>query len=284
MTVLLTNDDGYESEGMQSLRSALIDAGIRVIAVAPDGPRSGMARSATFRRPVHVDQVQGDADNPVWACTGTPVDCVRVALLTSLAEPVQLVISGTNEGANLGDDSTYSSTVGGATEGALLGLPSMAISQQSTDGRFRLVDRTGYDWTGSVAVGVALAKAILRERPPDRSVLNVNVPGHSLHGPIEITTLGHRAWRRGGLVEEHTEEYGHGYYIFGQNSDADPDYHAEPGTDFAAIANGHVSITPLSLDWGNNSAQVELQRWLDAVMPEVERSAGLPPQPQDGRS
>ena len=104
-----------------------------------------MARSATFRRPVRVELANDDRTNPVWACNGTPVDCVRVALLTTLAEPVQLVISGANQGANLGDDATYSSTVGAAIEGALLGLPAMAISQQSADGRFLLVDRAGHD-------------------------------------------------------------------------------------------------------------------------------------------
>lgn len=275
MTVLLTNDDGCQSEGMQSVRAALIAAGVRVIAVAPDGPRSGTARSATFRRPVRVERVDDDAANPVWACTGTPVDCVRVALLTSLAEPVQLVISGANEGANLSDDSTYSSTVGAATEGALLGLPAIALSQQSSDRRFRLVDRAGYDFSGSAALAVALAQAVIADPPPRRSVLNVNVPGRALTGPIEITTLGCRAWRRGGLVEEHTEEFGHGYYSFGVNSDTDPDYHAEPGTDFAALAAGHASITPLSLDWGNNQAPAQLRDWLDRILPVVARQTGL---------
>ena len=211
----------------------------------------------------------------MWACTGTPVDCVRVALLTSLAEPVQLVISGANEGANLGDDSTYSSTVGAATEGALLGLPAMAISQQSSDRRFRLVDRAGYDFSGSAALAIALAQAVIADPPPRRSILNVNVPGRALTGPIEITTLGRRAWRRGGLVEEHTEEFGRGYYSFGVNSDADPGYHAESGTDFAALAAGHACITPLSLDWGNDQAPAQLRDWLDRIVPVVARQTGL---------
>ena len=99
----------------------------------------------------------------MYACDGTPVDCVRVGLMSRLAHHVDLVISGINEGANLGDDSTYSSTVGAAWEGALLGVPSIAASQQSQDGRFRLVDLSGYDWTWSVRATVSLAQFMLAE-------------------------------------------------------------------------------------------------------------------------
>lgn len=275
MTVLLTNDDGFRAPGIHSVRAALIEAAIRVITVAPDGPRSGVARSATFRRPVRVELANDDRTNPVWACDGTPVDCVRVALLTTLAEPVQLVISGANQGANLGDDATYSSTVGAAIEGALLGLPAMAVSQQSADGRFVLVDRSGHDFSGSAALALALAQAMIAHPPPHRSVLNVNIPGRALTGPIEIATLGRRVWRRGGLVEEHTEEYGHGYYSFGVTSDSDPGYHAEPGTDFAAVAAGHACITPLSLDWGNQEAPAQLRDWLNRALPGVADATGL---------
>jgi 5'-nucleotidase len=275
VTVLLTNDDGFRAPGIHSVRAALIDGGIRVITVAPDSPRSGVARSATFRRPVRVELADDDRTNPVWACDGTPVDCVRVALLTSLAEPVRLVISGANQGANLGDDATYSSTVGAAIEGALLGLPAMAISQQSADGRFLLVDRASHDFSGSAALALALAQAMLAHPPPRRSVLNVNVPGRALTGPIEIATLGRRVWRRGGLVEEYTEEYGHGYYSFGVTSDSEPGYRAEPGTDFAAIAAGHACITPLSLDWGNQEAPAQLHDWLNRALPGVADATGL---------
>jgi 5'-nucleotidase len=276
MTVLLTNDDGFRAPGMHSVRAALIGAGIRVITVAPDGPRSGVARSATFRRPVRVELANDDDANPVWACDGTPVDCVRVALLTALAEPVQLVVSGANHGANLGDDATYSSTVGAAIEGALLGLPAMAISQQSSDGRFLLVDRAGHDFSGSAALALALAQAMIAQPPPARSVLSVNVPGRALTGPLEVATLGRRAWRRGGLAEEHTEEYGQGYYSFGVNSDSEPAHDAEPGTDFAAIAAGHACITPLSLDWGNRQAPAQLGDWLNRILPAVAEASGLP--------
>jgi 5'-nucleotidase len=275
VTVLLTNDDGFQAPGIHSVRAALIAAGVRVITVAPDGPRSGVARSATFRRAVHVELADDDRTNPVWACDGTPVDCVRIALLTTLAEPVQLVISGANQGANLGDDATYSSTVGAAIEGALFGLPAMAISQQSTDGRFLFVDRAGHEFSGSAALALALAQAMLAQPPPQRSVLNVNVPGRALTGPIEIARLGRRVWRRGGLVEEHTEEYGHGYYSFGVASDSDPGYDAEPGTDFAAVAAGHACITPLSLDWGNQETPAQLRDWLNRALPGVADATGL---------
>ena len=275
MTVLLTNDDGFQAPGIHSVRAAFIEAGIRVITVAPDGPRSGVARGRWRCGPVRVELAHDDRTNPVWACDGTPVDCVRVALLTTLAKPVQLVISGANQGANLGDDATYSSTVGAAIEGALLGLPAMAISQQSADGRFLLVDRAGHEFSGSAALALALAQTMLAHPPPQRSVLNVNVPGRALTGPIEIATLGRRVWRRGGLVEEHTEEYGHGYYSFGVTSDSDPGYDAGPETDFAAIAAGHACITPLSLDWGNQEAPAQLRDWLNHALPGVADATGL---------
>lgn len=269
MTVLLVNDDGWESDGLQSLRTGLLKAGIRVITVAPDAPRSGMARSATFRRPVRVEHVQGDEANPVYACTGTPVDCVRIALLSHLAEPVQLVISGINEGANLGDDATYSSTTGAAIEGALLGLPAFAISQQAEDHRFRLVDRAGYDWSGSVALALALAGEFMQQPPPPRAVFNVNCPGRPSDRPVLITRLGQRAWRRGGLVEEHTEAYGVGYYSFGVNDDADPPIHDEDSTDFAALKSHHPSITPFSFQWGTPGALREATAWLERVLKRV---------------
>ena len=186
MTVLLTNDDGYQSDGLAAARNALLGAGLQVVTVAPDGPRSGGSRAATFRRPVRFDQVNDDVSNPVYACDGTPVDCIRVALMSDLAPDAKVVVSGINEGANLGDDTTYSSTVGAAIEGALLGIGSVAISQQSRDRRFRLVDREGYNWDAAGTVIAELAAGASAEPLPARTLVNVNVPG--------ATRLAQPAW------------------------------------------------------------------------------------------
>src|SRR4030081_3899704 len=133
MRVLLTNDDGIEAEGIQALRTALLALpGIELAVIAPDGNRSAMARSITTRRPLWVQEVDF-GDGPIgYATDGTPVDCVRLARL-GLIEGfmAELVVSGINHGANLGDDITYSGTVAAALEGVVLGLPAIAVSQQS---------------------------------------------------------------------------------------------------------------------------------------------------------
>jgi 5'-nucleotidase len=266
MSILLVNDDGVESPGLHSLRNGLIKAGHRVITMAPAVPRSGTSRSATFRPPVLFTQVDGDETNPVYACDGTPTDCVRVALMSDLARDVELVLSGINEGGNLGDDSTYSSTVGAAIEGSLFGLPAIAASQQSRDGLFRLVDLDGYDWDFGVDFTIWLAEAVLKAGMPTRTVINVNVPGQpSGDAAPLLTRLGKRAWKRNEL---RVETYGslRGYFTFGVNHDGSAPFVEEEGTDFAALAQGHVSLTPLSVHWSEPHAVRELQDWLELLV------------------
>lgn len=266
MSILLVNDDGVESPGLHSLRDGLIKAGHRVITVAPGVPRSGTSRGATFRNPVLYMQVDGDETNPVYACDGTPTDCVRVALMSNLAPDVELVLSGINEGGNLGDDATYSSTVGAAVEGALLGVPAISASQQSTDGLFRLVDKSGYDWEFGVNVTLWLAEAVLASGMPTRTVINLNVPGqpNGSATPL-ITRLGRRAWSRGGL---HEETYGNlrGYFTFGVTREGDAPYVKEEGTDFDALSKGHVSLTSLSVNWAEPQAGKDLRSWLETLL------------------
>lgn len=274
MTVLLTNDDGYESEGLAAARNALLDAGLRVVTIAPDGPRSGGSRGATFRRPVRFDQVNDDAMNPIYACDGTPVDCIRVALMSDLVPDVGVVVSGINEGANLGDDTTYSSTVGAAVEGALLGVGSLAVSLQSRDRRFRLVDRAGYDWEVAGAVTAELALAACADPLPPRTIVNVNVPGTSPTSPTRVVRLGRRAYRRGGL-EQGKNEHGHGFFTFHVNDEADPPIHDEPGTDFEALAGGAVALTPLSLAWGDPQPYDESRTWAEAQANRIDHRLGV---------
>lgn len=271
MTILLCNDDGVESGGLLSLREGLIAAGFRVISVAPAEPRSGTSRAATFRKPVTYWQVGGDEDNPVYACDGTPVDCVRVSLLSTLGSDVELVISGINEGANLGDDATYSSTVGAAIEGSLLGLPAFAVSQQSRDGLFRLVDNDGYDWESSVAASCRLASAIIANPLPERVILNLNLPGKPAPGStIEITRLGHRAWVRHELRVE-SNEHGEGYFSFGVNAPGDAPYHLDDGTDFAALQRGNGSLTPISVHWAEEQSAAT-RAWLERFEVELTKA------------
>ena len=133
LNVLLTNDDGLEADGLQALRRALLQVeGVRLVTIAPDGNRSAMARSITTRRPLWVEEVSFSDGTVGYATDGTPVDCVRLARLGLVDDfEAQLVVAGINHGANLGDDITYSGTVAAALEGVVLGLPAIAVSQQS---------------------------------------------------------------------------------------------------------------------------------------------------------
>lgn len=257
LDVLLTNDDGIEAEGLQALRGALQAVpGIRLAVIAPDGNRSAMARSITTRRPLWVQEV-AFADGAVgYATDGTPVDCVRLAKL-GLIEGFQagLVVSGINHGANLGDDITYSGTVAAALEGVVLGLPAIAVSQQSLGRALDFRYEGGFDF--DVAAGfVARLVERLEDLPlPGGTLLNVNVPACAPSG-VEVTHLGKRIYRdelrvaphEDGLAGVDAAAGGGGgrrrYWIYG----SDPGYHDEPGTDLAAVAAGRIAVTPVHFD------------------------------------
>ena len=146
LNVLLTNDDGIEADGLQALRRALLELDeVRLAVIAPDGNRSAMARSITTRRPLWVQEIPFADGTSGYATDGTPVDCVRLASLGIVEDfEADLVVAGINHGANLGDDITYSGTVAAALEGVVLGLPAIAVSQQSARGRTGLSLRRGF--------------------------------------------------------------------------------------------------------------------------------------------
>ena len=178
LNVLLTNDDGIEAEGLQALRHALGQLpDVRLVVIAPDGNRSAMARSITTRRPLWVAEVPFSDGSVGYATDGTPVDCVRLASLGVVDDfEADLVVSGVNHGANLGDDITYSGTVAAALEGVVLGLPAIAVSQQSGARSldYRFDGGFGFD---VAAAFVARLVARIEEVPlPARTLLNVNVP------------------------------------------------------------------------------------------------------------
>jgi len=254
MRVLLTNDDGIAAEGLQALRRALVAVpGIDLAVIAPDSNRSATARSITTRRPIWVEEVPFEDGTTGYATDGTPVDCVRFAAL-GLIEGFQadLIVSGINHGANLGDDITYSGTVAAALEGVVLGLPGIAVSQQSAarEMDFRLGE--AFDFAQAAAFTARLVEEIAgsadreagdgRLPLPQGTLLNVNVPAGEVHG-VEVARLGKRIYRDElALVEE--ESGRRRYRIYG---DA-PDYEHEPGTDLAAVAEGRVAVTPLHFD------------------------------------
>ena len=245
MRVLLTNDDGIEAAGLQALRKALLEVpGIDLAVVAPDGNRSAMARSITTRRPLWVQEVEFGDGTIGYATDGTPVDCVRLARLGLIdGFDAQLVVSGINHGSNLGDDITYSGTVAAALEAIVLGLPGIAVSQQS--GALELDFRQGAAFDFSVAASfTARLVADLRSVPlPSGTLLNINVPGTQPVG-VEVTRLGKRVYRDELSLVEEGSSGRRLYRIYGEAS-YDPE---ETGTDLEAVAAKKIAVTPLHFD------------------------------------
>ena len=245
MRVLLTNDDGIDAEGLQALRRALLGVpGLELAVIAPDSNRSASGRGITTRRPLWVEEVDFGDGGVGYATDGTPVDCVRFAAL-GLVEgfKAELIVSGINHGSNLGDDITYSGTVAAALEGVVLGLPAIAVSQQSTarEMDFRLGKVFEFD---SAAAFMARMVEEIEDVPlPGGTLLNVNFPGGEIEG-VEVARLGKRVYQdRLELIEEDVG----GRRLFRVYGEP-PDHEGEPDTDIAAVASGRIAVTPLHFD------------------------------------
>jgi 5'-nucleotidase len=254
--VLLTNDDGIEAAGLQALRGALaaIDD-VRLIVIAPDANRSAMARSITTRRPLWVTEVPFDDGSVGFATDGTPVDCVRLANL-GLVDGFQadLVVSGINHGANLGDDITYSGTVAAALEGLILGVPGIAVSQQSRDGEMDFSVTGNYDFALAATFVARLVESLVDSPLPPATLLNINVPGRTPEG-VSVTHLGKRVYQDE-LRLESEEEGGRRYWIYGTA----PGYEDEHGSDIDALARGRIALTPLHFDLTDRPGIAALER------------------------
>src|SRR3954469_20452916 len=244
LRVLLTNDDGIDAEGLQALRRALLPVpDVQLAVIAPDGNRSAMARSITTRRPLWIQEVDFGDGTVGYACDGTPVDCVRFASLGLIEGfTAELIVSGINHGSNLGDDITYSGTVAAALEGIILGLPAVAVSQQSAarEMDFRLGER--FDFDAAAAFAARIVEEIEDVPLPPGTLLNINVPAGAIDA-VEVARLGKRIYRDQLSLEVEADGRRR-YRIYG---DA-PGYHEEEGTDLAAIAAGRIAVTPLHFD------------------------------------
>jgi 5'-nucleotidase len=245
MRVLLTNDDGIEADGLQALRRRLLTVpGVELAVIAPDGNRSAMARSITTRRPLWVREVDFGDGTVGHATDGTPVDCVRLANLGLIEGfEAELVVSGINHGANLGDDITYSGTVAAALEALILGLPGIAVSQQSTAGELDFTSGLAFDFDHAAAFTAGLVSE-LRDLPLSAgTLLNINVPGGTPRG-VEVARLGKRVYRDE-LSLLGTDDGGRRQYrIYGEADYA----RDETGTDLAAVAAGLIAVTPIHFD------------------------------------
>lgn len=242
---LLSNDDGYLAPGLAVLGRALADLGT-VLVVAPDRDRSGASNSLTLDRPLRCRR----GENGFYYVNGTPTDCVHLAVTGLMSEEPDMVVSGINRGANLGDDVIYSGTVAAASEGRFLGLPAIAISVVGTEFKH-------YDSAGRVAH--ELVSRVLRHPLPPDTILNVNVPDlpyEALQG-FRVTRLGRRH-KSEPVIKSYDPRGEAVYWIGPAGREAD----AGAGTDFDAIRQGCVSITPLNLDMTRYGYLDELRQWL----------------------
>jgi 5'-nucleotidase len=227
--ILVTNDDGYRSDGIRALADALRVLG-DVVIVAPVEEASAIGHALTLRRPLRLDSVEAG----VYSVDGTPTDCVNLAVTQVFKSLPDLVVSGINKGWNLGDDVTYSGTVAGALEAALLGVPSLAVSLRSTRGT--------YDFTYAADIAATLAEAVLRSPLPARTFLNVNVPKGQPKG-VRVTVQATR--NHVTSIAERHDPKGRAYFWIEEGQDA---WHAHDRSDYQAVRDGYVSITPLHPD------------------------------------
>jgi 5'-nucleotidase len=256
--ILVTNDDGIASRGLLELAAALGSAG-EVTVVAPATNMTAASRSITLREEVLVDEVDLPDGSVGFAVAGTPTDCVRFAMLGLAGEAPELVVSGINQGANLGDDVGYSGTVAAAVEGLFAGLPAIAVSQRSLPGtrEWDLEGRT-FDYRSVATFTARLVEHVAAEGLPPGTLLNVNAPGlppDQLNG-VRVTRLGQRIYRT--TLELVSRDSGRRQYRLW---DDDPSYHREEGTDFTAIAEGCISVTPLHYDLTAHAAIDTLAGW-----------------------
>lgn len=241
--ILITNDDGYHSEGIIALENALSEIG-DVYVVAPASEMSGASHSLTLARPLRIRQI----DARHWTVDGTPTDCVTLALNQILPpdERPHICASGINHGPNLGDDATYSGTVAGAMEATILGVPGLAFS---------LVVSRSHDFSESINIAKEITNKAITEGLPENTLLNINIPKGVPKG-FRITKQGFKDARP--VISEHIDPRGKRYYWIGEERSG---FHAEGGTDFEAIDEGFVSVTPMRSDLTNHIAIEQLKKW-----------------------
>jgi 5'-nucleotidase len=263
MRVLLTNDDGIQASGLHAVRQALLELdGIELDVIAPDSNRSATARSITTRSPLSIEEIRFDDGTSGFATDGTPVDCVRFADLGLLGGRPDLIVSGINHGANLGDDITYSGTVAAALEGIVLGIPAIAVSQQSSAGEMGFRFGRQFDFSHAAAFTASLVKRLAGNGMPSETLINVNCPTGTPSG-VEVTTLGKRLYNDElKLIEEDPKSGRRRYQIYG----FEPSFEDEEGSDLSAVAQGRISVTPVHFDLTDHGGLDRLREWNLAEM------------------
>jgi len=245
LKILVTNDDGIQSQGIIILAKVLKDVG-DVFVIAPDREKSATAHSLTLHRPLRVEKIKKD----FYAVDGTPADCVHLAVNGILPEGPQLVVSGINKGPNLGNDITYSGTVSAAFEGTLLGIPSFAIS---------LAARSQFKFITAARFAARVARYVIKEGLPKDTFLNVNVPNldEKEVKSYRITRQG-RYHVHGNQAVEKVDPRGRKYYWIGGGTLV---FDRGGETDYEAVSTGSISITPLHIDLTSYGSIQRLKKW-----------------------
>lgn len=244
LNILVTNDDGIHSEGLIALEEAMSKLGT-VYVVAPDRERSAAGHSLTLHHPLRLEEISLNR----YSLDGTPTDCVNLAVNGLLDVRPDIVVSGINKGANLGDDITYSGTVAAAMEGTLLNIPSIAVSLDS---------RSDFNFDAAADSAAKIVKIVMLNGMPVDTLININVPnlpGNELKG-WKVTRQGKRIY--GDAVIEKTDPRGRKYFWIGGDNLG---FEHRDDSDFEAISKGFISITPLHLDLTNHRAVDELKGW-----------------------
>lgn len=250
MRILLSNDDGVEAPGIAELARWLSPLG-EITVVAPDRDRSGASNSLTLDQPLRVTEL-GERR---YRVAGTPTDCVHLALSGLIDFKPDIVVSGINNSANMGDDVLYSGTVAAAMEGRFLGLPAVAVSLASVDHRPRHFDSAG-------RAAREIVQRLIKDPLPADTILNLNVPDRpwsEIRG-YQVTRLGHRHRSENCIPQD--DPRGRRVWWIGP---AGPAEDSGPGTDFHAVQSGYVSLTPLTVDLTRYTAMDGLSRWVDSL-------------------
>ncbi|MDD2539549.1 MAG: 5'/3'-nucleotidase SurE [Desulfuromonadaceae bacterium] len=246
MNIMITNDDGIHATGIRALAEAMAELGT-VTVVAPDRERSAAGHSLTLHSPLRIFKLH----KGWYAVDGTPTDCVNMGIHNMLPITPDLVVSGINHGANLGDDVTYSGTVAAAMEANLMGIPAIAFSLATFEQSDHFAD--------AAEIAVRIARQVINHGLPADTFLNVNIPNCSCDNmqPPLITRQGKRSFI--GKIVDKTDPRGRKYFWVGSE---EPRLNDDPGTDFYAINRQHVSITPLHLDLTNHKSLPALAEWV----------------------
>jgi 5'-nucleotidase len=259
MRILVSNDDGVDAPGIRILSEGLRAAGHEVVVVAPDRDRSGASNSLTLDLPIRIKRL----DEFTWSVAGTPTDCVHLALTGMLEVEPDIVVSGINNAANLGDDVIYSGTVSAAMEGRFLGLPAVAVSLVTAEHKAR-------NFETAARAAVEIVARLTADPLPADTILNVNVPDvpwDELAG-FEVTRLGNRH-RSEACMPQPDPRGGTVYWI----GPAGPEQDAGAGTDFHAVRTGYIAITPIHVDLTRYQALEKVSSWVEGLTAALEVTA-----------